>query len=433
MVSKRINSHFDLGINAPSSGRIEVEKTTTCAPLRTKAFARALDASDPDFVGRPNDTIAEYYYGPITGVSNYTYTYNDHATFDQAGYTLSAVQALAGSAVVVGDFDPVPAINTTSADISLLFIAPNSVYYSEICGDPVFSAHTYYNATINGVYVEGYYPDYWVSVLGCSEDYRFCLPGTDQCTSKQGLMQLQAAFTANEGGLDLNDLQAAVTQRLISGLMLSSVYYATNTRLGGALRASESLSTLSQRYLPPNQWHIEAGSWFDAGLARLQQQTQEFATGPATVPRGSYVLAPNNSTADIPWRAMCYSQLVNDSSDTMSFSVVGMAILFGVGAIIIFTSLTIDTIVGWLQVKFGKGLHARAEWLVTDKLEMQRLLFEEMKLGEWDDSKKLPVTLPNQKFVGVADRQLNGMLKGQGQYQGGSNVELIEQHFDGKA
>lgn len=128
---------------------------------------------------------------------------------------------------------------------------------------------------------------------------------------------------------------------------------------------------LSQRYLPPNQWHIEVGSWFDAGLARLQQRTQEYATGPANVPRGSYILTPNPTfLVDVPYRAMCHSQLVNDSSDTMSFSVLGMSILFGVGAMIIFTSLTIDTIIGWIQLRLQKGLHARTEWLVSDKLEM---------------------------------------------------------------
>jgi len=434
MVSKRINSHFDLGINAPSAGRIEIEKTTTCAPVRTRSFAKVLTSSDPGFYGRPDDTIAEYYYGPVVGVTNYTYAYNDHATFDNNGYTLTALTASAGTAQVTGTFEPVPALNTTDADLSLLFIAANSVYYSEPCGDPIFSANTYYSSNTSNVFLEGYYPDYWVSVLGCSEQYRICNPNTNQCTPSQGLMQLSRAFDENEGGLDINVLQNAVANRLLRVLQVSNVYYATFARLGAALQASETLSTLSQRYLPPNQWHIEVGSWFDAGLARLQQRTQEYATGPANVQRGSYVLAPDPSLlADIPYRAMCYSQLVNDSSDTMSFSVLGMGILFGVGAMIVFTSLTIDTIVGWIQLKLQKGLHARTEWLVNDKLEMQRLLFEEMKLGQWDDSKRLPVTFKGQSFVGVADRHLNGMLKGQADHEDGATAELVEEHFDSKA
>ena len=433
MISKRINSHYDLGINAPSAGRIEVEKTTTCAPLRTRPFVRTLNSSDPDFYGRPGDTIAEYNYGPMGNVTNYTYAYNDHAAFDGHGYSLSAYSASAGNAKV-GALEPVSALNNSNADLSLVFIAPNSVYYSEPCSDPVFSANSYYSNTDGDVTVEGYYPDYWVSVLGCSEQYRICDPNTNQCTPKQGLMQLQNSFYENRGGPDLNDVQNAIGQRLIGALQVSNVYYATFTRLGAALRASESLSTLSQRYLPPNQWHTEVGSWFDTSLARLQQKTQEYAIGMANVPRGSYILSPNpNITADIPYRAMCYSQLVNDSSDTMSFSIVGMGVLFGVGAIIIFMSLTIDTIVGWVQLRLKVGLHARTEWLITDKLEMQRLLFEEMKLGQWDDSRRLPVTFKNQSFVGVADRHLNGMLKGQARCEDGADVQLVEERFDTKA
>ncbi len=434
MTSKPINSHFDLGINAPSSGRIDLEMTTTCAPLQRRPFARSLNSSDPDFYGRPDDTIVEYYYGPIPGVSNYTTAYNDHATYDNIGYSLTAFSASAGTDHTTGGFQPVPAINTTDADLSLLFIAANSVAYSEPCADPIFSANIPYNNTVGEIAISGYYPDYWVTVLGCTEQYRICNPKTNQCTGKQGLMQLSRAFTANEAGLDINDIQSATAQRLLGALQVSTIYYATFSRLGAALRASESLSTLTQRYLPPNQWHIEVGSMFDTGLARLQQKTQEYATGPANVPRGSYVQAPNpNIAADIPYRAMCYSQLVNDSSDTMSFSVVGLAILFGVGGIIIFVALTIDTIFGWLQLKFNTGLHARTEWLVTDKLEMQRLLFEEVKLGDWDDTKRIPVTWQNQKFVGVADRHLNGMLKGQSSSGDGAGVQLVEEHFELKA
>ncbi|KAK5946636.1 hypothetical protein PMZ80_000779 [Knufia obscura] len=433
MVSKRINSHYDLGINAPSAGRVELEKTTTCAPLRTAPFVIIRNSTDPLFYGRPDDTVIEYNYGPIGVVTNYTYAYNDHASFDNLGYSLHSVSASAGYDPA-GGFTPVPAMNTTDADQSLVFIAANSVTYSEPCGDPIFSANSFYSSNSSGIISEQYYPDYYVSVLGCSEQYRICNPENNKCTDNQGLMQLQGAFTANEGGLDANDMQAAIIQRLLGALQVSTINDATSTRLGAALRASESLDGLRQRYLPTNQWHIEVGSWFDEGLARLQQRTQEYATGPANVPRGSYVLAPNpNITADIPFRAMCYSQLVNDSSDTMSFSVVGMAVLFGVGGLIIFTSLTIDTIVGWLQLKLRKGLHARTEWLISDKLEMQRLLYGEMQLGQWDDSKRLPVTLKKQTFVGVADRHLSGMLKGQGSFEDGADAQLVEEHFDSKA
>lgn len=86
-----------------------------------------------------------------------------------------------------------------------------------------------------------------------------------------------------------------------------------------------------------------------AGLALIQQKVQEYATGPATIVSGSYVLHPNRTLAvDALWVDFCYSQIVNDSSDTMSFSVLGLVLLLGIGGIIICISLTIDSIVGYI-------------------------------------------------------------------------------------
>ena len=107
----------------------------------------------------------------------------------------------------------------------------------------------------------------------------------------------------------------------------------------------------------------------------------------------------------MPWVNFCYSQIVNDSSDTMSFSVLGLVLLLGIGGIIICVSLTVESVVGYIQQKTGRGSHARMEWMTNDQLQMQRLLFSEMRLGQWteDPNEKIPTTVKgDDRFVGLA-------------------------------
>ena len=83
MTSNMIDSHADLGINAPKHDRVTFQKVTTCAPLHQKNFATIAYGS-PGTVTE-NDTFINYNYGPMVGgtgygiVSNYTYEYNMHA------------------------------------------------------------------------------------------------------------------------------------------------------------------------------------------------------------------------------------------------------------------------------------------------------------------------------------------------------------------
>lgn len=429
-----MDSHLDLGINAPPSSRLQLEKTTTCAPLHTKGFVEAVNASaDPDGFGRDSDIIMKFYYGELLNTTNITYWYNDHASFDQSPYSLSAVLANAGPLDhSPGAFLPVPAINASNADVSLLFIASNSVRYQEACQDPVFSATDLVEDESLGMQVRYFNPDRYVNVVGCTEQYRICNPTNNKCTEKLGIMQFQQTLIENDDELKLNSLQNATATRLVLALQVTSIYHQTYTRLGGALQASDTLQGLDQFYLPPTQWHIEVSGWFDTGLARLQQKSQEYATGPSIVPDGSYVLHPNVSLhlEDAPWKVMCYSQIIHDSSDTMSFSIAGLAILLVLGTIIIFAGLVTDTIVGWIQIRLGKGVHAHTEWQVDNTLFLQKLLHEEMRLGSWDSSGKLPVTRSSEVFKGPADVHASILLESQDTKLGsGENLHLVEEHF----
>lgn len=135
--------------------------------------------------GVTGDTIFHYLYGPVVDstsgndITNYTVSYNTHSYIDQIGYgveyvssqTLVLVHPLLTvynstyTAFVQSDnaWNPIPALNRTDADVSIVGIAPNSIRFDTVADDPIFSAHT-----LGGSYLDGkgqnvswYVSDYW--------------------------------------------------------------------------------------------------------------------------------------------------------------------------------------------------------------------------------------------------------------------------------
>ena len=185
-------------------------------------------------------------------------------------------------------------------------------------------------------------------------------------------------------------------QRIVTQLDFTSIYSAISGRGASALRAQETVQNLDQAPLPNNQWQIEVSNWFNTGLALLQQGILEYAQGPQNVLQGTYIWKPT----DIVSKAMCYSQKVRSTSGTISFSVVGVAIILAVGGAIIFTSFILESLVAFIQRKWKKGEYARLNWILDDKLQLQRMVFEEVGMGTWHLDKSVPVTNKGEKFGG---------------------------------
>lgn len=80
MDSGPLNSHIDLGINAPTENRVTYQKVTTCSPLSSANFASIVLANETDDAGVwPPDTVLQrFYYGPVGNVS-YTFQYSQDA------------------------------------------------------------------------------------------------------------------------------------------------------------------------------------------------------------------------------------------------------------------------------------------------------------------------------------------------------------------
>ncbi|KAK5049099.1 hypothetical protein LTR84_005522 [Exophiala bonariae] len=374
MVSVAIDSHTHLGINAPNENRVQLKKQASCAPL--VQLLRNVSSS--------GESLLNYEYGS-TNTGNYTWQYNTHAIMDDIGYT---TKALASYYPVSADdaWVPIPALRRADTDLSIVFIASNSILFQEPCDDPVFSAHIPKKLDDDLAY---YNTDFWAVAITCAEQYQICNPYTNSCTQMLGIKQLTTGNALL--ALNLNPVQKHTADRIIQAAIFTNIYQQVTTRMAGALRASETVAQLEQQPLPANQWQIELGSWFDTGLARLQYGVQEYVTGPSNVAEGSYVFQPakdgNSIEAD-----MCVNQLVLDSSDSISFSVLGMALILIVGSLIIVTSFVLDTVVGKIQTKIGRGEKRKEAWMNDDKLQLQRSVLHSKGPDSWEDPPAYPTT-----------------------------------------
>ena len=394
MTTGKIDSHVDLGIDMPVQDRVQVIKDTTCAPL-IQNYQTVNGSSNLLGFGKDGDTIIQYYYGGIGSDTdafnqNFTWQYNTHTYLDQVPYTTWSLSSVAPHDNNAG-WNPHKALNQSDADLSIIFIAGNSMKFMDQVDDPVFGAHFEVRSTATAYYSV----DEWAVPIACAERYKVCNPNTDGCTKWVGIMQMFKAVD----DIGLNPIQRNQTDRLALALQVSTVYHQTFTRAGTALRAWEFASGLTQQHLPINQWEIEVSSWFDSGLSRLQHVIQDYATGPTNVNPGSILWQPAKE-GDKVSEAMCHKQLIKDTGETTSFSIVGLVIIFVIGGFILFTSVVLEPFVGWLQDLSHKSGHKKMAWQLDDRLQQQRMLLEGVGLGSWEGARGFPTTVQKQKFGG---------------------------------
>lgn len=232
-----------------------------------------------------------------------------------------------------------------------------------------------------------YSSDDYVTVMGCIDQHQWCNPNNQKCTPLMGTYGVIDEVVK----LDMNDRQFAVVGRIAPQQLKLSTYNSVNGRGPGALRASETVFELSQIGLPNNQWMIEASSWFAVSVAKLQEIPLRWATGPPFVPDGSRLIRPT-LPADIQ---MCKSQMILNPGGTMSFSVLGIGVIFIVGIFLMLLSLWLDSITGYVRWKLQYDDYKRLQWGLDGMFQLHRLAYEAAGQGIWTGgADTIPVTQP---------------------------------------
>ena len=93
MDTERFDSRAALGINAPNSDSIQYRNVTTCTPLKAKNYARVYNDTNPED-GAFGDTLVDYEFGEVIGISNTAFLYNLHSFVSKNGYVLTCVTTL---------------------------------------------------------------------------------------------------------------------------------------------------------------------------------------------------------------------------------------------------------------------------------------------------------------------------------------------------
>ena len=300
------------------------------------------------------------------------------------------------------EWRPIAQLNRTDADISLYFLHLGQVIFYSTVDDPWFSAHKPF---------EGFWtPDYVSSVLGCTEQVQIC-SATDQkqCTILGPRYQLDEIMLRG-GGPPLNKVQLLTAFIFLQNLGHMTIADTLTGRKGSILRAQEKISSAISQTLPDNQWHIEMSHRMAISMAKLQKAFVDTAAvrddlPPGVIIRGVY----NNDTEKVIPLIICGNQKIRHSGDHMSFSVLGMSIILILGGVIMIISLSIDTVVGAIQQRTGKGEYRRQEWILHDKLQLLRRANERAGRGTRAGSyETVPVTESGQPLTDLAVDEARG-------------------------
>lgn len=120
----------------------------------------------------------------------------------------------------------------------------------------------------------------------------------------------------------------------------------------------------------------------------MQRLVANVAGGPSQPASTEYVIAPIGSSFDI-----CTNQKIRTPGYS-SFSMVGLATVIGIGLAIIVTNLILPFIVAKVCRYFKIGARAREDWDLDGIFQVQRLAYQEAKLGTWSSrERRIPTTL----------------------------------------
>jgi hypothetical protein len=237
---------------------------------------------------------------------------------------------------------PAPQFNRTDADVSLYFLAFNTIHFSSSVDDPWFSAHLKFQETVNSdsetLNVTWYNADFLVTALGCADQHQYCNPNTGNCTPLSGWVIVDNA----QQNLGFNDYQSQ-TYDLIANPAQDYPPYASVAYQGSsALIVLETVFQGIQGPLPNNQWTIEVSSWFATSLASLQRYPVDIASGPSDIDTsaGGLITLADDAIEE----SLCNNQKVHTTGEYQNFSMLGLCIILVVGTVIISLSLAIERV-----------------------------------------------------------------------------------------
>ncbi|KUJ23483.1 uncharacterized protein LY89DRAFT_777227 [Mollisia scopiformis] len=348
---------------------------------------------------------------PDVGFSNATFFLGDPETqFDHAVvgsrilYNVNEITAypIDGNSTILPceGFIPIQELASVNQTLALLYVTFKGAY-SAPSDDLWWPAHQLgspFYTSLRGVANATrptYTLDKTVNVLACTEQHQFCNPNHGQNKDKCAFRGLNDTGYF-EGVLD-NDRQISTAEVIMGAAAEAAFDILVPTFVEPPLLDSDQHGTTVAPGLADDNWIQESIHLFNMSLTTVQRYMVEWATGPAE-PYSIYTYGPP-SELDPLTKWQCENQIIRQSGYT-SFSSLGLGLIFGLGGLVILSSLWLESIVGYFQKRFRFGLYQQVRWKLDSNLQLQRMAYEAAGLGEWKDgTHEIPVTVVrNQEF-----------------------------------
>lgn len=269
----------------------------------------------------------------------------------------------------------------------------NCAEYTDPVSDPWFYARTPLEDSSTRTDNTRYYADPPASIMACVVQHQVCSVEPPSCSPLMGLSQLKQYDLAAGGSA--TDAVWTYFMRAVSN---SGIDYMVGTLGSAVLQAEANVSYAQQLFsapLPDLQWRTEVVGWVQFTLANIQRLLYQFANGPADPSLSSVVIKPPHRAA----LDVCHAQKVKDAN-YYCFSVVGLAFTLAVGLFIVLINLCLSRIVGWVQRWTGKGSYKYRQWAEDDVLQILRLAYLNLGVGNWHGQGDAVPTTNAEEIVG---------------------------------
>ncbi|ETN37646.1 uncharacterized protein HMPREF1541_07269 [Cyphellophora europaea CBS 101466] len=321
--SGRLNSNHFLGINSLSS--LDLRKVTECSPLTQSGHERwtsteEVQQSWPNAIPLDGDSYVMLDYGNQTSFP-WTWLGNKARMNSTPSYTMDQSNTVSWMYSFPGfddnsTFVPIPELQRHDADLTLLFLSSNKIYFKSVSDDPFFAAHQPF--VMPGLYGNEtmYHADNAANVLGCTEQYQFCT--LRSCTSLAGILSAPGSIAE----LNLSAIQLAIFHILYQSIynQVSSVAAIANAQTPNLLAQQRMFSGQMQLPLPSDQWKLEVLDWHATVMAMLQYSIANFATGPTHSDWEQYIEPPTGALKDL-----CGNVRVRANGSHANVSVFGLS------------------------------------------------------------------------------------------------------------
>ncbi|KAF1947008.1 hypothetical protein EJ02DRAFT_449990 [Clathrospora elynae] len=408
-----LRTHFGLNIQVDDTVKFRRQTTCNVLPIEGHIFFRNESYfSTNGFVGA--QTTIEYGAYRDTKPSlrpEATFVQSTALTNHQMAYGSDGIMSFLRPDQSYLGIDPLPEMRREDADVALMAVWLNTISYYEPVDDPLFSAHQ------ETIYVSGggypndtlYESDNVAGVVGCAEQYQFCIPQNgkeDFCTELSGspLEDYTADFP------QLRPLQLRLLQLLRS---ITRFLHIQDGAAKGNILAEDSRTRFLSQGLPDDQWIKEVVAWESLVWAGYQAVISAAVIGPKVFDKfADEYTEPMTDEGD---RELCQSLKMRKSGGFANVSVFALAFITVFAVVLTVCNLLVLRFLIFLS-KFRTALAPRIDsWIQDGVFQLQRRAFDAHEQGTWINlDQEIPITFKRQhlKELPTESSSVESMAKG---------------------